>query len=141
MVTLPHIQYCKYTSIYAVAILVDTISFMEKTHRCSPTIVMSIRSDNNTGSDSLYSTSHIFQRCSTFWSPLHLTLVPVDVDLLPSVGTAETEAVTVTGVYHLTVKAANDPQELAVLTVSENSEKDRHIAWTSAIHDDSNRST
>ena len=136
MVTLPHIQYCKYTSINAVAILVDTISFMEKTHRCSPTIVMSIRSDNDTGSDSRSSTNHIFQRCSTFWSPLHLTLVPVDVDLLPSVDT--TEAVTVTGVYHLTVKAANDPQELAVLTVSENSEKDRHIAWTSAIHDDSN---
>lgn len=105
---------------------------MEKSHRCSPTIAITVKGDNDTVSNSqtLPSASDLFQRCSFFWSPLHLTVVPVDID-----GTPNNDDKTIQGGFNLTVKTAHDPLVLAELTLSENSADETQIVWTNAMKD------
>jgi hypothetical protein len=92
--------------------------------------VVAVHGDSDASSNKVQSTNHLFLLTSSFWSPLHLTLVPAVLDQKPSNNDEETE--TVTGVFHLTIKnTTHDTQKLAVLSISENMEKEKHIVWQS----------
>jgi hypothetical protein len=106
--------------------LVDTASFLEKSHHCLPSVVVAVQGDKDASSSLAQSTNHLFLVTSSFWSPLHLTLVPVP-------GSRDENTETITGAFHLTVKNKHDTKVLAVLTISENIEKEKHIVWTRAL--------
>lgn len=102
---------------------------MEKTHRCSPTIVISVQGEN-----------HPFQPCSLFWSPLHLTVVPVVVNDGHTHDDDEDDE-TMTEVYHLTLPLTPDSRRLAVLTRSANVAHEMPIVWTTHAMNERVRST
>lgn len=127
-------------TIFVVAILVDTVSFLEKAHGCGPTLMVTIQHDDDDdhrdtcSSKFIASANHLFQRSSSFWSPLHLTLVPAVMKHTPDDKNHDDDTEVVQSVYHLT---APDTTILAVLTTYRNFENETQIGWTSAIDEPS----
>jgi hypothetical protein len=111
---------------------------MEKSHRCLPTIVITVqhRTDTFPNASSLPSVDHELQHCSIFWSPLHLTVVPVAVTNNEEATNHDDE--TVTSVFRLTMqqRKSHDPLVLATLTLTESiANETQIICWNTAIND------
>jgi hypothetical protein len=115
---------------------------MEKSHQCSPNVVITVQGHNDAAPNAS-TNHHLFQRCSLFWSPMHLAVVPVagDDDVTSNHDADDDDDDdTVTQVFHLTVQEApspldHDPLVLAIVTLTKNKSDGARIVWTNTIND------
>jgi hypothetical protein len=102
----------------------DTISYMERKHGCSPQVAI------GTKDSAVWKSNQLFQNASAFWSPLQLSMVSSETNHFHDNHENDTTIVTVE--FNLSVVLENDAQRIAVLRTESHEDKKR-MSWTAIV--------